>query len=60
MEIKELKGIENFSTKELNQVITDCDEKLSKMTVVEDIDKILLMQETAVSELQKRAVKENE
>jgi len=60
MEIKELKGIENFSTRELNQVITDCDEKLSKMTAVDNIDEILLMQETAVSELQKRAAKENE
>ena len=59
MEIKELIGIENFSTSELNKVITDCDEKLSKMTVVDNIDDILLTQEAAVSELQKRASKEN-
>lgn len=60
MEIKELKNIENFSTNELNEVITDCDTKLSKMTAVDNIDELLMAQELAVSELQKRAIKENE
>ena len=41
MEIKELKNMENFSTKELNNTIQDCDEKLTKMTAVDNIDEIL-------------------
>jgi len=59
MEIKALNNLSSFSDKDLNKVIADCDTKLVKMTAMEDIDEVLMAQEAAVMELQKRAVIKN-
>ena len=59
MEIKALSNLTSFSDKDLNKVIADCDTKLVKMTAMEDIDEVLMAQEAAVMELQKRAVSKN-
>jgi len=60
MKIKELANVSEFSTKDLNKVLSDCDAQLTKMTAVDNIDEILLMQETAVAELQKRSAAKND
>lgn len=55
MEIKELNNLSTFSNQDLQEVLTNCDEKLSKMTAVDNIDEVLRLQEDAVAELQKRS-----
>jgi len=60
MKINELANVSTFSTKDLNKVLKDCDTKLTKMTEVKNIDELLLIQETAIAELQKRSITESE